>query len=205
MESLHQAIILQPSHSYYQVYLIFDQKLGTLEVRVSARTSRRELPRGTLIEYIPQQSQGRYVATRVEIIAFPEKWVIHHIWFLQHLLELINFFVPRNYQAENIFILLLMLYKPLHDDLDMIFFQKFFLCKFFIMAGIYPEPINAVDKQFLAFIVSDNDYVFDQQKYVFLEKKMIQWLHECIRLHPYADRLKTMIMEPWYGEKNSNT
>jgi|GEM_PF-6227334 hypothetical protein len=201
MEKIHQAIVLQPASPQNFNYLIFDQQLGTLEIRIPKQRGIREIPRSALIHYVPQTVNNRIVAKYVEIVATPHQWAINSIWFLHHLLELINFFVPRGGQAENIFSYVLIMYQPLSDDIDMFFFQKLFLCKFFILVGIYPEPINMQDRQFLSLLQSHQDYKLEEQKYVFLEKKMIQWLQECIRLHPHADRLRTMIMEPWYYEK----
>lgn len=158
----------------------------------------RMLTRGALVSYLPIARNIGYAAENIEILATPQSWVTHNIIFLHHLIELIDFFIPDHSDAEEIFILMLCLYRSIDDELlDISFFKKFFLCKFFMMIGIYPEPRTLDDKQLLAFLGVQTTQILELQKYVFIEKKMIQWLRECILLHPHADRLKTMIMEPW--------
>ncbi len=206
MELSHQAIVLQLPTPQRGEYLFFDQKLGTIPVRAHKKNTVRTLTRGTLIQYVPQERGGYYYSQAIEVIAIPQLWAVSNIFFLHHIIEIIDFFIPRRHQAENIFMLTLMIYKKLDDNVDVAFFQKLFLCRFFAMVGIYPEPVHLEDRKFLSMILSGSDDNLDEQKYVFLEKKMIQWLRECIRLHPYADRLKTTIMEPWCNyEKNTSS
>ncbi len=199
MEQIHQAIILHPLSAQRSRYLVFDNHWGPIELSLKKRGVFKEPARGALIEYTPQQQSNRYSATHLEIIAMPDLWAVEHIHFLHHLVELIDFFIPAGNQAEYIFSLMLLIYRPLPAEVDMLFFQKFFLCKFFILVGIYPEPRHLQDHEFLTFMQAEQALVIHEKKYVFLEKKMIQWLQECIRLHPHADRLKTTTMEPWYG------
>jgi len=206
---LHHAIVLQTPTMQRNGYIFFDQQLGTINAHLQTRGNKRELSRGALIEYSPQVAGNWYSAQAVEVVAIPQQWVVKNIWFLHHALELIDFFVPRSHKAENIFGLMEALYQPLSDEIDIPFFQKLFLCKFFIMIGMYPEPRDMHDRELLSLVVSGIDpegsYLLDEQKYVFLEKKMIQWLRECILLHPHADRLKTMIMEPWCAYEKNNS
>jgi hypothetical protein len=207
---LHHAIVLQTPTMQRNGYIFFDQQLGPITAHVPKKGSKRELSRGALVQYVPELKGTWHSAQHVEIVAIPQQWVVINIWFLHHVLELVDFFVPASNQAENIFELLQLLYEPLSNEIDIPFFQKIFLCKFFILVGIYPEPRNTQDREFLALVASgvesQTDCLPDEQKYVFLEKKMIQWLRECILLHPHADRLKTMIMEPWCAyEKNTSS
>ncbi len=208
MNSLNYAIVLQTPTTHYNGYIFFDQQLGTINAHLHKKNSRHGLSRGALIQYSPQASGTWHSAHAVEIIAIPQQWVIKNIWFLHHTLELIDFFVPRNHNSEDIFELMRLFYQPIHE-VDVSFFQKLFLCKFFMLIGIYPEPRNIDDREFLSLMAYDTSLegrqVSDEQKYVFLEKKMIQWLRECILLHPHADRLKTMIMEPWCAYETNNS
>lgn len=209
MKLLHHAIVLKTPTMQRNGYIFFDQQLGTIHAHLQKKVNRPELSRGSLIEYSPQVAGNWYSAQAIEVVAIPHQWVVKNIWFLHHALELVDFFVPRSNKAENIFELMQALYQPLPDEIDQSFFQKLFLCNFFIMIGIYPEPRDAHDRELLSLMVSGIDsqgsYLVDEQKYVFLEKKMIQWLRECILLHPHADRLKTMIMEPWCAYEKNNS
>jgi hypothetical protein len=204
MELLHKAIVVQVPSAGRSDYIFFDSQRGTITVRLQKKNKLREIPRGSLVHFTAREAYNGYSSEYIEIVDTPREWVINNIWFLHHLLELIDFFLPRNHQAENIFRLVMILYQPL-DDVDILFFQKFFLCKFFIMIGIYPEPRQQEDREFLSMLISDANCQVNRQKYVFLEKKMIQWLGECIGLHPHADRLKTKIMEPWLAYEKNNT
>ncbi len=209
MRLLHHAIVLQIPTMQRNGYIFFDQQLGTITAHLPKKGSKRQLSRGALIAYSPEQTGIWYSAQAVEVVAVPELWAVKNIWFLHHALELIDFFVPRSHKAENIFGLMEMLYQPLGEDINIPFFQKLFLCNFFIQIGMYPEPCNNHDREFLLLVACglemQDNYPVDEQKYVFLEKKMIQWLRECILLHPHADRLKTMIMEPWYAYEKNNS
>ncbi|MBY0110289.1 MAG: hypothetical protein K2X90_04215 [Candidatus Babeliaceae bacterium] len=210
MNLLRHAIVLQTPTSKYSGYIFFDQWLGTINAHLHKKNSNYGLSRGALIQYSSHSSSVWHSAQAVEIIAIPQAWVVKNIWFLHHVLELIDFFVPRSHNSPDIFELMGLLYQPLHEEVDVSFFQKLFLCKFFILIGLYPEPRCVDDREFLSLVACgtnlDGRQVSDEQKYVFLEKKMIQWLRECILLHPHADRLKTMIMEPWCAyEKNNST
>ncbi len=209
MRLLHHAIVLQTPTTQRNGYIFFDQQLGTIHAHVHKKGRTCDLSRGALIEYSPHVNGSWHSAKYVEVVAVPQQWAVKNIWFLHHALELVDFFVPRNHKAENIFSLMEMLYQPLSNEIDIPFFQKLFLCKFFIMIGMYPEPRDAHDREFLSLVVSGIDSQGesfpDEQKYVFLEKKMIQWLRECILLHPHADRLKTMIMEPWCAYEKNNS
>lgn len=208
MKLMHQAIVLQNSTSHRDGYIFFDRHLGTIQAHVQ-RARKGELARGALVQYYIENIRTWYSITSIEIIAIPQQWVAHDIWFLHHILELIDFFVPRNHKTENIFILMGLLYQPLHDEIDVHFFKKVFLCNFFILTGMYPEPHTHYDREFVSLVVSGADprrgYFLNEQKYVFLEKKMIQWLQECIFLHPHADRLKTMIIGSWYAYEKNNS
>lgn len=209
MELLHKAIVVQVPSAGRSDYIFFDSQRGTITVRLQRKSRLREIPRGSLVHFTAREAYNGYSSEYIEIVDTPRPWVINNIKFLHHLLELIDFFIPRNHQAENIFMLAMILYQPLDDDIDILFFQKFFLCKFFIMIGIYPEPRQQEDREFLSVLasglVSDINCQVNGQKYVFLEKKMIQWLGECIGLHPHADRLKTKIMEPWSAYEKNNS
>ena len=198
MELLHQAIVVHVPSTTRSGYLFFDEQMGVLAVHMHAK---RELSRGALVHYTPSASGSWYRARHVEIVAVPQRWATETIWFLHHLLELVAFFVPRAQRSEQIFELLSDVYRALDHEIDHRFFQKLFLCRFFILTGLYPEPRDAHHKNLLALLTPrsarERSNLFDEEKYVFLEKKMIQWIHECILLHPRADRLKTMMTEPW--------
>lgn len=194
MELLHKALVIKVPINGHGHYIFFTEKYGTLVVRLYKTVKARTLTRGALVFFAGQEQANFYRCDSVEVIATPAAWVIEHLRFLHHVLEVIDFFMPRNVHAENIFQLLQLLYQKQPVAIDVPLLQKLFLGKLFIMIGIYPEPRTHDDALLIALFGGESNY--DPAKYVFLEKKMIQWLQDCIRLHPQADQFKTKLIEP---------
>lgn len=206
---LQYAIVINVPTPGHTGYLIFDQTQGTMQVHGLHRRTERPLSRGCLIQFTTRVNKTWLTFDAVEMIAVPAQWAMGTIWFLHHLLEIIAFFLPRGHAAQDVFHICRLLYEPLPESIDPEFFKKFVLCKIFAHIGIYPEPTTHDERQFFLFImtdaVSDCLFIKDEQKYVFLEKKMIQWLHACVQLHPHADRLKTTILEPYCDVEKINS
>ena len=172
-------------------YTCLSSEFGTMSVYLPQRAKRPPLVRGALVSVTVTKRQQGYELSNVDCLALPASWVADSLHFLHHIIELVAFFVPENQASGDIFNHMLSLYREQPAERNAELVRNLFLCKFFMMTGLYPEPTCAQDVQFLRLLEQGFDEYAVIENDVFLQKKMIEWLDACVALHPASNQIKT--------------
>ncbi len=188
--TIYAGIVLRNYFPQKKKVTILDTQLGKIDCVISQK-SERILQHGALVQYRREAWHALYQLHDVELLETPAIWVQQDIYFLHHLLEISDFFLPSHSNACQIIDLFKILYCQLAIK-NILFFKKAALCRFFALIGVCPDDAEKYDQFFFRLISAPIDIMLDVQDDVDLCKKMDRWLLGCIKTHPYADRLQTM-------------
>lgn len=183
----HTAIILKKLYPYDQKIALLDQKMG----RINARVFNQSFIEGAIIEYSFETKYGVIAIEQSEYLYIPLQWGIVDILFLHHVLEVCYHFIPLESCAEGIFDLLCMLFK--NEQLEWaVSAKKFFLCKLFLLVGMYPQTdfIKTKIARMLLYISIEDMIQLKIEKDEQL--LMDQWLMHCIAKHHLGFDFKTI-------------
>ncbi len=188
---VRQGIVLRSFMPYKHKISVFESSLGRIEGMVSHPSVLEKALHGALVQFRVEEVQNFYRFQDFELIALPAAWVNDDILFLHHVLELTDFFVPLGEFSQELGQLFCLLYAecPLNN---VELFKRIFVCRFFLLLGIYPENAEMYEKDFFRLLSGSLDSMLEQAWDRTLLKNLNRWLEGCVQVHPYAHRLKTI-------------
>lgn len=191
-KKIQQAIVLRSYLPYKQKLALFDYELGRIEIIAAKKKLFDRITHASLISYLAEEWNSFYRMHDYELSAVPESWAHTDIYFLHQLLELSMFFLPLHTpQADKLFELFMLLYQPCLLRTEKELFKKIFLCRFFALIGMYPDNSSFYSSSFFRLISEPIDIMLDVQMDKAQHAQLVQWIYECINIHPEAHHLKT--------------
>lgn len=182
------AIIIKKLYSYGSHIALIDQQKG----RINGILHNKPIIEGSVIQYTVDAMTKSSILKDVEYVYIPLQWGKKNLLFLHHILEICYFFIPLSSCAEGIFDLLCFLFRMQEASWSIIN-QKIFLCKLFLLLGVYPHmSFLKTDVASRLFYISLEDML--QLKVDLQEQRIMdQWLKQCIAQHHMSLDFKTMI------------
>lgn len=180
-----QGIVLRTFMPYAHKLLILDVHHGKIQVVPQVSQGKKKagyIPHGALLHYEYTQRVPLAFLSDIELLQVPEGIFIQDFYFLHHVLELCDYFLPFEQQVPEIFNLILALYTcatPLSAKE-----QRLFLYHFFISIGILPAHSTSL-------IFKQNESNVDT-KDAQATQELYNFLLGCLYMHPYAHLLKTL-------------
>lgn len=169
---------------------VLDQKIGRVDLFLSFE-SRAMV--GSFMHYTLEHKKNNYYITLPVLVDIPFVLAKTDLLFFHHVLELIYFFVPEGTPAYDLFDLALFLYDDSNYTwLEHMQLKKIFLCKLLLSVGVYCETslIRLVNlKSVLALPI---DMIDPESLDLADEKKIDQWLEQCVSMHPAISKFKTV-------------
>ncbi len=183
-----RAIVLRNEYPERARLLLFDENKGI----ASCRSNRMDLAIGSLIDYSCTQSGSGYSAETINVHALPCCKQLPDLLFFHRVLEICVKFVPEGAESKDLFELLLFLYDQrkfaaLYNDL----FKKIFLCKIFIVLGVWPAGKKFQNPLFYHIASESIDNLLGLSIDLKSEYGLNDWLQMCVAMHPRAHDFKT--------------
>jgi hypothetical protein len=175
-------------HSTHTTHLL-DRKLGKIEVVIRDKKSVR-VCRGAVLTYLIEDHTRTHKVHALDIIHIPLELAQQDILFLHHVLEICFYFIPASINHEAVFDLLIQVYKK-HKIWDNRTIKKWYLMKFFMGIGMYPEIaahsslVGVADIHIEDILDSITDWNIN-------EAELDAWLLECLYMHPHISVFKTV-------------
>jgi hypothetical protein len=172
-----QGIVLRTFMPYTQKILIFDVHRGKIQGVPQWKKKAGCIPHGALLYYEYKERLPLALLSNIELLQVPKGTYIADFYFLHHVLELCDYFLPFGQHMPEIFNLVLELYTcvtPLSVEA-----QRLFLYYFFTVVGVTP-PYTAS----LIFKKKDGQTMHE----------FSQFLLECVHMHSSAHLLKTLFV-----------
>lgn len=185
----NQGIVLKDYSPIKNKLVIFDEILGKIEAIYKNQKYMSKIPVGSIVNYNMAASNRFFKLDNINIIFIPLDFAREHVLFMHHLLELCYYFLQEQDPSEEIFQLVVFVYKNFHK-LERPMDKKNILCKFFAILGIYPETVNHFPKEFLNLISSSISSNFTSDK--LLKKYVNRWLLECVYTHSSNSKFRTL-------------
>lgn len=147
---------------------------------------------GSLIEYCCVERGVGYNAQSINVHALPCCKLLPDLLFFHRVLEICVQFIPEGVEARDLFGLLLALYDQkrfaaLQDNL----FKKIFLCKIFIVLGVWPAGEKYQSAFFHHIAAESIDNLLGISVELKNEYALNDWLQMCVAMHPRAQDFKT--------------
>lgn len=185
---VRQGIVIASQIQKKNKIVVLDQEYG----KIVCFPDRLDISHGMLLNYFIRRDTHAQFLYASELIATPAALAARDLLFFQHVMELCYYFLPIACPAPQIFDLLQFLYAPASARLTG-YYQKLFLCKFFLLVGLYPEEMahDPVRISQLAFCAIDRT-VTHHVDLGFKEAELDAWLLSCVLAHPYSAQFKTV-------------
>jgi hypothetical protein len=180
-------IVLQFACPHDTYMFLFDAVRGVIKGYRRQKFSAISYSPGTLVSYTIQQ-KFRYVVSDMRLMQYPSSWIKHDIWFIHHVIEIVTHFLAIEMPSPDVFSFLIDLYqsdKPAWVDGP--HGKLAFLCRLFVLLGIYPDHVQ-FSSQFSSALFGD-DWLSVRASQN--EQEMKMWIQACMRTHPYEINLKT--------------
>lgn len=195
--NLFYAIVLKSSTNLNSKAIIFEKDQGKIEVLIRDN-SKKNLLNGSLIDYECVLWRDKIIIKKSSFIYLPEilstdNLKLNKLLFVHHWLEIANIFLEYNQPNIKIYNLFFVLYNL--SKIKSITGQKLIIAHFFTLLGIYPvnaDNLNNYNSNFLHLILGSLDTMFEIEDDVQLNKKLNQWIYDCIKVHPKAKWIKTL-------------
>jgi hypothetical protein len=189
-DMVSQGIILYSRMPTRHMITLFDCVRGKLDCQLRMGKQIPPLAHGTLVEYRIHEQRDMFVASFIEPLAVPNDWVREDIYFLHHVLELCNIFIPLHQASKETYTLLSALYSPFRSTMRLGLFKKVFLCKLHTLLGMYPA--EEVHDPFLSSLIScAGDSMFELHYDTEIESRLAMWLYQSLHAANAHDCLKT--------------
>lgn len=181
------AIVLKNYYPARTRITLLDQSVG----HIDCWSDRYDLPVGTLIAYHQRVHIDRYSAQSIELMALPPCTCLPDLVFVHQVLEICYRFSPPHCAAPDLFALISILYQEdtfsrLHNSL----LKKIFLCKIFVMLGVWPLGEKFQSPFFYRLATESIDNLLEQPIQLKYEHDLEGWVHGCIAMHPRASDFK---------------
>ena len=183
-----RAIVLRNEYPERLRMLLFDENRGI----VSCWSDRMDLAVGSLIDYSCAESGTGYSAQAINVHALPCCGQLSDLLFFHQVVEICVQFIPEGSEAKDLFALLLFLYdQKRFISLQNDFLKKVFLCKIFIILGIWPAGKKFQNSFFYRIASESIDNLLGLSIELKDECVLNDWLQMCIAMHPHARDFKT--------------
>jgi|GEM_PF-734296 len=194
LDTIRQGVVLRFHAPYRFKVSLLDAALGRVEAIFSAPSIFKSLVHGGLISYRLELWRDVYRISDVELLATPAAWVSSDILFLHHVLEMAAAFIQEHNRCPAVGKLFMKLYDAAPAESNIAFTRRLFLGKFFALLGVYPDDALAKENisLFQLFSVEQDDLIIDVSRVSELDKKLPQWLMNCITTHPRAHTFTTV-------------
>lgn len=181
------AIIIKKLYTHDTKVALIDQKKG----RINGVLYHKSIIEGSLVRYTMKSAKNSMILQDVEYLYAPLEWGKFDLLFLHHVLEICYFFIPLYGSVDGIFHFLCFLFR-MQDASWTDVVQKLFLCKLFLILGIYPQTEFLKTKNGMRlFYISLEDILLlkiDDQECAMMD----QWLKQCIMQHHMVFDFKTV-------------
>lgn len=183
-----RAIILKNEYPRKTRLMLLDQSDGVICVS----TNRFDLAIGTLIEYKQTCSDIWYKATEIEMVALPACKTFVDLLFVHRALEICLQCMPSGSASDDLFFVMCYLYnKNVFSLVQSSLLKKLFLCKIFIVLGIWPAGEQFQKPLFYRLAMESIDKLLEQPIQLKSELDLDRWLRACVASHPRAGDFKT--------------
>ncbi|MFC1843010.1 hypothetical protein ACFLYU_05125 [Candidatus Dependentiae bacterium] len=183
----HIGIVLKKCAYKKRIAFIFDYNLGKLK----CVPNRENIVLGSVITYFITNNRSPYFIELLETVHIPFDAAISDILFLHHILETCYNFIPTQSPSEDVFILIKYLYlssNRIKCKVD----KKLFLCKLFMLLGLYPEGIKFQTPYFCSLATEPIDKTISKKLHLKNEIELDNWLHCCVTTYPEFSDFKTI-------------
>lgn len=197
IERMHRkGIIVYYATTNYKQSKILDNS-GAI---VNGSISRTDLCVGACIEYRVKKQSSWIIFEDVDLIAWPNVSTIDDLLLLHQALEICLYCMPQGSLTEGVFEHIFYLYEGhIEQFSNSAFFKKIFLCKLFLMLGLYPEDKRFHSRFFEQLTTKSFDKLWCQPAIIANEKEIDEWLMMCIAIHVPTYRLKAMQLDKLIG------
>lgn len=191
-----KGIILSYTTSSSKQAKILDES-GTI---LSGHITRIDLCLGACVEYRIKKKSSWTLFEEIDIIAWPTVLTVDDLLVLHQSLEICLYCMPQGSLTEGVFEHIFYLYEGHIEKFNnSAFFKKIFLCKLFLLLGLYPEDKRFHSHLFEQLVTKSFDKLWCQTAIITDEKEIDTWLAMCIALHVPALRLKAMQLDKLIG------
>lgn len=187
-------IVLAPLKSTQTLYVVLDSVHGVL----TGIIKRNDLFVGACIEYTLSSSRIWMILDDVEIIALPAVKDIKDLLLFHRVMEICYHCMPCGSVNPGVYEFLLHLYnEKFMNQLQPALLKKVFLCKLFIILGLYPHE-KKFHNSFFHHLASESiDNLWCRSVSMVSEQDVGNWLRACIAVHAQDKRLKAVHITDW--------
>ncbi len=189
---VRRGIVLRSFMPYKHKVSLFEFSLGRIEGMLQNQHLLSKAMHGALVQFRVEEVQSFYRFHDFELIALPHPWVMEDIYFLHHLLELTDYFVPFGEFSESLGLVFMYLFQEC-PCIDRELFKKIIVAHFFVVLGVYPENVEFFPTSFFRLISGSVDSMLEATWDVQQVHMLTHWLESCIKVHPYAHQFKTVL------------
>jgi hypothetical protein len=153
-------------------------------------SDRQAVSHGMLLHYYIRHDRNTSFLYASELVATMGLVASYDLLFFHHIMELCYYFLPFDCPVPQVFELLHHLYQtaPLES-----FEKKIFLCKFFVLIGLYPELDCGDSARMCQLALVPIDRMLSHCVDLgFKEAELDMWLRMCVLAHPYREQFKTI-------------
>jgi hypothetical protein len=185
---MSRAIIIKNEYPQKGVLTLLDQSMGV----IACRSDRYNIARGTLIEYKHSCHGIWNKAREIEMIALPCCKTVSDLLFVHRALEICAQFILEGSVSDEVFDLMCYLYNlNSFSSLQTSLLKKIFLCKMFIVIGVWPVGERFQKPLFYRLATESIDNLLAQPIQLRCELDLDGWLRACVASHPHANDFKT--------------
>lgn len=190
----HCGIILAHIKSTANLYSILDYSKGVLVGTIK----REHLCVGSCIEYTLSADRMWVVLEDVELIALPAVTHVGDLLLFHCVMEICYHCMPVGSFNPGVYELIVCLYdRQIMDKFKTALLKKVFLCKLFIILGLYPHEKKFHNSFFHQLASESIDKFCCRSVSMVNEQDVGNWLKACIGAYAQDKRLKTVRITDW--------
>lgn len=187
-------IILAHIKSTHSLYSILDYTLGVF----TGSIKREGLSVGACIEYNICPSRTWTVLEDVNLLALPAIKEVHELLLFHCVIEICSHCMPAGSVSTDVFKLILCLYdQQFMNQVQTALLKKVFLCKLFVILGLYPHEKKFHNSFFHQLATESLDKLCCRPVSMVNERDIGDWLKACIATYAHDKKLNTIRMTDW--------
>lgn len=180
-------IILKTCQNKNRIAFVLDYNLG----KVKCIPNNDNIITGSLVNYGLKNNKTPYLIESIELLHVPFIIANNDILFLHHVLEICDLFLAFENKANEIFDILIYLYKNENQFLE-INKKKLFLLKLFTLFGLYPEEVEFQTSYFHNLAIESIDKIMTKNLDLNSIYAINKWLIRCISTQQEFSKIKTI-------------
>lgn len=186
------AIILKSDISNRNKITVLDRDAGVCTLYVHQKHA---CCCGAFVRYHAEMRAHSLCVRELSLCSIPAFSSVPALLFFHQVLEICLHSVPCGDAAEDVFDLVAFLYSRenslLLDCQQAAMAQKVFLCKLFIVLGMYPDDKKFQKLYFKRIMIESIDSLMLQPIDLVYEGELDEWIRACFAIHPYRQSFKT--------------